>query len=286
METESQTPTRPTKPRTGVTRYDPEFVIQICERIATTPQSLARICAAPDMPCVATLFRWLRDHPDFAPLYNQAKQMQAELLIDQALDIVDDSSNDLLILADGRTVPNTAALARCRQRVEFRKWIAAKLLPRKYGNHSRLSVSADSDFGPSSSASSSKTPRQSDSAEGPEPVERVLTEPMRMQLIELRRQQMEEPAAARQSPNSDLQSANPDLPAPRKYAQRITFGDPYESLMKEAAANRQKSASDHVTATPATPPLAPPKPVRRMYDCPDPAPPRNPRPKFCDGNCT
>ncbi len=36
-------PTPPQKPRTGVTRYDPEFAVLICERIATNPQSLVAL---------------------------------------------------------------------------------------------------------------------------------------------------------------------------------------------------------------------------------------------------
>jgi len=70
------------KPRTGVTRYDPEFAVLVCERIATTPQSLVKICEAPDMPGIATTFRWLREHPDFQEIYTIAKETQAEVLFD------------------------------------------------------------------------------------------------------------------------------------------------------------------------------------------------------------
>jgi hypothetical protein len=241
---ESSAPAAVTSTSNSTTHYTPDFAILICERIATTPQSLARVCAAPDMPSVATLFRWLRDHPDFAPLYSQAKQMQAELLIDQALDIADDSSQDILVTTDGRQVPNMAALARCRMRIEHRKWIASKLLPRKYGHH--VSVSAES--GSSNSSSSSKTPRQSDSAEGPEPAERVLTEELRMELIEQRRQQMEERAAAKAA----------------------------EAQKAAAAAAKEEALYKSVLNYPVPPP-EPARPFRRMYDCPDPQPVRGKR---------
>jgi hypothetical protein len=39
------------------TRYNPDLALLICERIATTPQSLAKICQAGDMPSIARHFR-------------------------------------------------------------------------------------------------------------------------------------------------------------------------------------------------------------------------------------
>src|SRR3954471_18880465 len=78
-------------------RYTPDLGALICERIATNPQSMARLCQDPELPSVASVFRWLRDHEDFRDLYVLAKQCQAEILIDQALDIVDDASNDLMV---------------------------------------------------------------------------------------------------------------------------------------------------------------------------------------------
>jgi hypothetical protein len=113
------------KPHLGVTRYEPEFARLVCERISTTPKSLAQICAAPDMPGVATVYRWLREYPDFRDLYTTAKQAQADILIDEALEIVDDVTGD---------VPERDAVRRSKLRVDFRKWMAGKLQPRKYGD--------------------------------------------------------------------------------------------------------------------------------------------------------
>ena len=48
------------------------------------------------------------------------------------------SSNDLIVTADGRKIPNPVAVQRAKLRVNYRKWIASKLLPRKYGNNAQL----------------------------------------------------------------------------------------------------------------------------------------------------
>jgi len=45
-----------TRRRTRVSRYNPEYGLRLCERIATTPKSLAKLCRAPDMPSVATRY--------------------------------------------------------------------------------------------------------------------------------------------------------------------------------------------------------------------------------------
>ena len=116
-------------------RYSDELAIKVCERIATTPISMALICRQPDMPSYTAFFRWLRDHEDFREMYVIAKQEQVELLIEQCIDIVDDDSNDIITTDDGRKIINTAAVRRAKMKVDFRKWLASKLLPRKYGNH-------------------------------------------------------------------------------------------------------------------------------------------------------
>ena len=130
-----------TKPASKV-RYNADIAARLCARIATTPQSLAAICEDPDMPGIATVFRWLRDHPDFREMYVIAKQEQVEILMDECFEIVDDTSNDLIVTADGRKIPNPVAVQRAKLRVNYRKWIASKLLPRKYGNNAQLEAAA------------------------------------------------------------------------------------------------------------------------------------------------
>jgi hypothetical protein len=90
--------------------YDPEFAIEICVRIASTTQPLETICQSPEMPGVATIFRWLRRHADFRVIYEMARQAQAELLIEESLAIIDDGSADLTIALNGRPVFNREAL--------------------------------------------------------------------------------------------------------------------------------------------------------------------------------
>ena len=129
------------KPASQV-RYNRKLAALICERIATTPQSMLQICEAPDMPGIATFFRWLRDYPEFREMYVIAKQEQVEILIEECFDIIDDASHDTIVTKDGRTILNPVAVQRAKLQVNFRQWIASKLLPRKYGNNAQLEAAA------------------------------------------------------------------------------------------------------------------------------------------------
>jgi len=236
------------KPRTGVTRYDPEFAVLICERIATTPQSLVKICEAPDMPGIASIFRWVREHPEFREMYVMAKETQAEVLLEEALDLVDDDSNDLIHTPDGKIVFNRLALQRCKMQVEHRRWIAAKLLPRKYGTHPR-------EKSPATPPSPSPAPAESSEPFDGRPPGGIITEEYRMKLIAARREVIaryeaaaEEAAAAAAKNSSASPPPHPDLQSPNS--------DPQHSPSRPQPAPSQGSPTGHNP--------------RPMYDVPTP----------------
>lgn len=126
--------------------FDQEIGDYICEQFSTAPVSMATILKrAKDVfedgrvPSIPTVFKWLRDNPDFVKDYEASKQCQADLLFEDTLDIADDSSNDWeerKHFAGDDTSPqvNGEAIARARLRIDTRKWIAAHLRPKKYGD--------------------------------------------------------------------------------------------------------------------------------------------------------
>ena len=89
------------------------------------------------MPCVATIFNWMRVHQEFLEQYARAKEAQADALAEELLDIADDGSNDWMEVHDRDNTgwkANGEAIQRSRLRVDTRKWIASKLKPKKYGD--------------------------------------------------------------------------------------------------------------------------------------------------------
>lgn len=99
-------------------------------------RSLRSICVDENMPNAATVCRWLAVNEGFREQYARAREVQADTLFDEILDIADDSSGDRKIVGrDGeeREVCDTEFVQRARLRVDARKWMAGKLQPKKYG---------------------------------------------------------------------------------------------------------------------------------------------------------
>jgi hypothetical protein len=105
----------------------------ICEELANG-RSLRAICADDGMPSKSAVFRWLAANVEFRDQYARAREAQADALADEILDIADNGGNDTYTDDDGRERVNVDVIARSRLRVDARKWIAAKLKPRVYGD--------------------------------------------------------------------------------------------------------------------------------------------------------
>lgn len=119
--------------------FTEELAIEICSRLASG-ESLRSICRDETMPGLTTTYRWLSERESFRNQYARAREDQADTLADEILEISDDGRNDWMIRVrdeDGKesgAVLNAEHIQRSRLRVDARKWIAAKLKPKKYGD--------------------------------------------------------------------------------------------------------------------------------------------------------
>ncbi len=126
-----------TKPKNKVGRpmdYTPKLAEEICDTIASSSVGIKRLCKeTPSWPSHNTIYRWLANYPEFSDQYAQAKRNQIELLVDEILEIADDSSQDDLVNVQGQISCNNEWIARSRLRIDTRKWLASKLVPKVYG---------------------------------------------------------------------------------------------------------------------------------------------------------
>jgi len=113
-----------------MTEYSPEIADAICE-LLVEGQSLRAICRVDEMPCISTVFKWLSEQKQFSEQYARAKEVQAEGFAEDLVEIADDISNDV---TGELQMPNAVAVQRAKLRVDTRKWIASKLLAKKYGD--------------------------------------------------------------------------------------------------------------------------------------------------------
>lgn len=116
--------------------YTQELSDRVCQRIAEG-YSMRTVCASEDMPGLTTVFKWLREKPEFAKQYARATEERTEAMSEDILDIADDGSNDLMTIQKGNhsyEIENKEVTNRSRLRVDTRKWLMSKMKPKKYGD--------------------------------------------------------------------------------------------------------------------------------------------------------
>lgn len=125
------------KPVGRPSSYTQDLADLICEGLASG-MSMRTVCKEETLPSMQTVFSWLRKYPEFLEQYTRAKAESADALVEEMIDICDDATNDWMETHDkdgndtGYKI-NGEHVQRSRLRVETRKWIAAKLKPKKYG---------------------------------------------------------------------------------------------------------------------------------------------------------
>jgi len=112
------------------------YTVAVAERICTMiskGRTITSICSDDDMPGLDAVYGWLRKQPAFAEAYARAREDQQDTFAAQILDI-----------SDTETDPQ-----RARNRIDARKWHAAKTAPRKYGEKLELDAKIEHNNGPS-----------------------------------------------------------------------------------------------------------------------------------------
>jgi hypothetical protein len=127
------------------TDYTVELGDSICVKLAEG-KSLSSICAEDGMPARSTVLLWVvkgergdETYVGFSDSYMRARQSQAHALMDDVLDIADDSSRDVKIVR-GQEVMNTEFVARSRLRVDARFKLAAQQHPELYGERVKQEI--------------------------------------------------------------------------------------------------------------------------------------------------
>jgi hypothetical protein len=110
---------RKRKPRT---QYTDELADRICEKLAQG-KTLRAICREAGMPAEATVRSWALDldnHASFAAKFARAREIGYHTMADEILDIADH--------------PDERTVNRDRLRIDTRKWLLSKALPKIYGD--------------------------------------------------------------------------------------------------------------------------------------------------------
>jgi terminase small subunit-like protein len=112
--------------------YTPEIAVSICEGMIEG-RSLREVCRAPGMPDESTVRKWAQDDVQgFAALFRRATEIRAARFVDEILDLCD--ADCTFTDESGRVRVDQGAVAQARLRVDTRKWLASKILPKVYGD--------------------------------------------------------------------------------------------------------------------------------------------------------
>lgn len=119
--------------------YNDKIARKICIRLMEG-ETLKQITDDARMPAMRTVIKWLAEpkFDAFREMYYYARRVYAELLMDEIIEISDDVSDDWTKTFDKKGnhngwKPNHEHVQRCRLRIDTRKYLAAKLIPRIYG---------------------------------------------------------------------------------------------------------------------------------------------------------
>ena len=119
--------------------YTKEIGEKVCQ-LLTEGFSTRQIERMEGLPSESAIYRWLlrEDCGEFREQYARARRAQAERMAVDILDIADNGTNDFYEretkAGNTITTPDTEAIQRSRLRVDTRKWLLSKLLPKKYGD--------------------------------------------------------------------------------------------------------------------------------------------------------
>lgn len=127
--------------------YSPALADQICARISDGPVPIKTIAEEIGVS-PRTIFRWLRENPEFERMYLIARENQAEIFAEQILEIADtpQQGTKTIKTPKGEETIQGDMIEHRKLQVDTRKWLASKYKVRRFGD--KLAVDGALEFSP------------------------------------------------------------------------------------------------------------------------------------------
>lgn len=88
-----------------------------------------------------TFYEWIDQDETKSKQYARVCEERADSIFEDIIDIADDQEHDIYIDQDGKKQTNHNVIQRSRLRVDSRKWMLSKMMPKKYGD--KIDVTSD-----------------------------------------------------------------------------------------------------------------------------------------------
>ena len=119
--------------------HPPEAREAICARLAAG-ESLRKAADAEGV-APSTVLLWVNTDAAFSEQYARAREIGYRLLADEIIEISDEAEFEPVKGPDGETLEvriDATTVARNRLRVDARKWMLSKMLPKVYGDKMQM----------------------------------------------------------------------------------------------------------------------------------------------------
>lgn len=123
---------------------DAEKAQRIVDEIADTGRSLRSVCAEIEVK-PSTFLRWVSEDEGLAEQYTRAMQVRADTHFSEIVEISDKQEIGTVETAKewGTEIKTADMVEHRRLRIDARKWVIARMNPRKYGD--KLELAGDKD---------------------------------------------------------------------------------------------------------------------------------------------
>ena len=115
---------------------DPEVIEGVLAGIMAG-LTMGKACA-PFMIEPSKVYNWILKDPIWNEEYENAREIQAEKMLDDALDIAADGTNDLGVDAKGNVRTDHDVIQRSKLRVDQRRWQMGKMNFKRYGDKQQV----------------------------------------------------------------------------------------------------------------------------------------------------
>jgi len=123
-------------------KFTPAIEAELLERLALG-ETVSQICSEEKFPVHSYVFEKAAQDTEFADKYVRARELGYLKMAEEILDIADDGRNDWMTKKVGKDeikVVDREAVERSKLRLDARKWLLSKALPKVYGDKIDLST--------------------------------------------------------------------------------------------------------------------------------------------------
>lgn len=126
-------------PKKNTFGYSDTEAAELFESMASG-ETLRAFCRRKEIPH-STCLKWI--NKKYRDQYTRARVDLAYFWADEIVDIADDTSKDYNVDSSGKKTVDNEAIQRSRLKVDTRKWLLSKLIPKEFGESLELKGKVD-----------------------------------------------------------------------------------------------------------------------------------------------